>query len=215
MDKDFLIRPYQAGDRAAVREISWQTAFRGDPADTFFEDKELFEDFLTYYFTDREPRSSFVADKAGEVVGYIIGAKDIRRVNRFYRKNFIFFVIKALVRGAFLRRKSCVFIFSCLRSFFNGEFRQPDFSGEYPATLHINLKKDHRGGLVGAGLMAAYTEYLRREHIRGVHLATISEEACRFFKQQGFSLVFEQKRSCFRFFLKIDIPVYIFAKKIG
>jgi GNAT superfamily N-acetyltransferase len=214
MDKDFLIRPYQAGDRAAVREISWQTAFRGESADAYFVGKEIFQDFLTQYFTDEEPQSSFVADAGGEVVGYIIGATNTRRVARFYNRQMPFFIFRAFARGIFFNRKSGAFVFSCVRSFFKGEFRQPDFSREYPATLHINLKEGHRGGRIGAGLIADYLEYLKKERIPGVHFATISEQACHFFKKQGFALVFEGKRSYFRFFLGKDIPVYIFAKKI-
>lgn len=213
---EIQIRPYQASDRKHVRHIAWETAFLGEPASVFFDGQEILEDFLTLYFTDEVPESCFVAESLGSVVGYLIGAKDAKRMNRFFQTKMLpalFF--KALARGIFLKRINLIFFFRCLLSFTKGEFRMPDFFKEYPAVLHINLKKGFRGSGIGSKLMDAYLEYLHREKAEGVHLATLSDQASLFFKKQGFVLLHQGRRSYFKYLLNRDLAVYIFAKKIS
>ena len=54
------IRPYRADDREGVRRVCADTGFLGTPIDPVFEDRELFADYLTSYYTDREPESTLV-----------------------------------------------------------------------------------------------------------------------------------------------------------
>ena len=70
------IRKFQSGDREAVRRICCATALLGNPSSIFFDGDEIFADAITLYFTDYEPESCFVAEHQGEVVVYLIGAKD-------------------------------------------------------------------------------------------------------------------------------------------
>jgi len=71
----FIIRHYCQQDRDAVRRICCDTGFLGNPIDPLFEDRELFADYLTRYYTDKEPESSFVIEKGGEVRGYLLGSR--------------------------------------------------------------------------------------------------------------------------------------------
>src|ERR671937_239612 len=66
---------YQTSDRAAVRKLCCATGFLGDPIDPVFQDRELFADFLTTYYTDHEPESSFVLEVDGEIRGYLLGSR--------------------------------------------------------------------------------------------------------------------------------------------
>src|SRR3954471_22667352 len=77
MDKisQYSIRSYGASDRTAVRELCCATGFLGHPIDPVFEDRELFADFLTTYYTDYEPESSFVLEVDGEIRGYLLGSR--------------------------------------------------------------------------------------------------------------------------------------------
>ena len=45
------------------------------PIDPVFEDRELFADYLTAYYTDWEPESSFVLLVNGEIRGYLLGSR--------------------------------------------------------------------------------------------------------------------------------------------
>jgi hypothetical protein len=73
MTGEITIRPYRVADREAVRGIAFQTGFMGDPADWQWRDFGSFADIWTSYHTDREPKSAFVAESEGRVVGYLLG----------------------------------------------------------------------------------------------------------------------------------------------
>ena len=67
------IRPYSHGDRESIRHICCETGFSGDPVDLLFQDRDVFADFLTRYYTDWEPESTFILEDDGQVVGYLTG----------------------------------------------------------------------------------------------------------------------------------------------
>ncbi len=71
----YEIRGYRPEDRQAVRRLCCETGFLGQAIDPVFEDRELFADFLTAYYTDREPQSAFVLLKNGEIKGYLLGSR--------------------------------------------------------------------------------------------------------------------------------------------
>jgi len=94
----FTIRPFRASDRAAVRRLCCQTGFLGTPIDPVYEDRELFADFLTTYYTDHEPESSFVLEADGELKGYLLGSRK-PLLNQLYsfQQNLVLFV-RSLLR---------------------------------------------------------------------------------------------------------------------
>ena len=211
-----IIRQYRRQDREFVRNIAWDTAFIGSLAEIFFSGRKILADFLTLYFTDYEPESCFAATGGGKVVGYLIGAKSTQKLSVIFLFKIIpFLLIKAIFSGDVFKKKNLVFLLNCLVSFVRHEFSMPDFSKEYPATLHINVDKDFRHLKIGSRLMSAFLSYLEKEKISGVYLATMSDRAAEFFRKEGFSLLFTAKRSYFRYIVHKDIPVYIFGKKLG
>jgi len=214
--EEILIRHYQRGDRSLLRKIAWDTAFIGEPADTFFNDREILADFLTRYYTDYEPGSCFVAQNPeGRVVGYLTGAKDTGVLERAFQAKILPGLLRrTLLSKAFLKKKTLAFIFHFSVSFLRGEFKMPDFRSEYPATLHINIEEKSRHLKIGSRLIAAYLDYLTGEKIPGVSMATMSGEAGDFFIRQGFSLLYKGNRSYFRYLLQKDIPIYIYGKKL-
>ena len=78
-----VIRPYQIEDRLSIRKICADTGFLGRPIDPVFEDRELFADYLTGYYLEAEPESTFVCVLNGEVKGYIMGCRFPGRKKRF------------------------------------------------------------------------------------------------------------------------------------
>ena len=213
--QDIIYRKYDKSDRSAVRDIAWETAFLGRPADAFFSDRQILADFLTLYFTDYEPWSCFVAEADSRIVGYLIGAKDKFFLERvFHRRIALPLLTRFILQGIFLKKKNLKFIFYICRSLFRGEFRMADLSRDYPATLHINIRAGFRGLGIGSKLISVYLDYLKQEGIGGVGLATMSEEGKKFFLNQGFRLLQQYRRSYFRYILGRDITVYIYAKKL-
>ncbi|MDD2689557.1 MAG: GNAT family N-acetyltransferase [Candidatus Omnitrophica bacterium] len=213
--EEIIIRRYKKIDRPFVREIAWDTAFIGKPADVFFEDKDILMDFLTQYFTDYEPQSCFIAESNNLVMGYLIGAKGVSLLKDIFQfKIFPKLLIKVIKRGTLFRKKNIIFIFNCFLSFLRREFQMPDFNTAYPAILHINIRANFRNLNAGSRLIAAYLNYLSQEKIPGVHLATMSDEAGEFFRKQGFIPLHKGKRSYFRYILQKDLPLYIYGKKL-
>jgi hypothetical protein len=208
-----IIRKFEAIDREAVRQIVYDTALMGEPAGLFFNGQEVISDAFSLYFTDYEPGSCFVALVCGQVIGYLIGARKKIASEKILRDKIalpLFF--KALKAGIFLKARNLIFIFSCLMDWLKNGAKTPDFSQEYPATFHINLKPGFRGQNIGSGLISAYLDYLKTEEVPGVHLATMSDQAAGFFLGQGFKMLYKGKRSYFRHILHRDVPLYIFGK---
>ena len=212
---EVVIRSFRREDRDRVRDIAWNTAFLGEPASAFFDDKEILTDFLTAYFTDYEPESCLVAEVEGRVIGYLVGTKNTVLLEEVCREKIVLHLLaKAWVRGTLLRRKNIIFLFHFVVNLLNGEFKMPDFSKDYPATLHINIEKGFRGLGIGSKLMAKYLEYLVKESISGVYLPTMSNEASLFFVRQGFSLLHKGQRSYFKYILHRKVPLYIYGKNL-
>lgn len=209
------IRKFENKDKQAVRMIFHDTALIGEPASAFFEGQEIFSDALTSYFTDYEPQSCFIAEAGEEVVGCLIGAKEKAVSEKiFFHKIAPGLFYQAFKQGLFLRKKNIIFLLRCLSDALRGRLIAPDFTQEYPATFHINVSKDFRGQEIGSGLMRDYLAYLKHEKVSGVHLATMSDSAARFFAGEGFKLLHTSVRSYFRHILHRDVPLYIYGKKL-
>ncbi len=210
-----VIRKFRQIDKPQVRRIAYETAFMGEPASIFFEGEAIISDLLTLYYTDYEPQSLFLAQAPCGIVGSLIGAKNkIGSEKIFMAKIFPLIFRKALSSGVFLKKKNILLLANLLLSILKGEFKTPDFSKQYPATFHINIKKGYRGLNAGSLLISAYLDYLAKENISGVHLATMSEDAAKFFSSRGFSLLYSAKRSYFSHILGKDVPLYIYGRRL-
>jgi len=214
-EPEVKIRKFEKGDRDAVRRITHDNAFLGELASVFFEGREILSDALTLYFTDYEPESCFVASVGSEIVGCLIGARSKAVLEKIFSdKISLRLVYGAFKNGVFLKMKNIIFILRCLWDMLRGKLITPDFTKEYPAIFHINVRKDYRGSKIGAGLTSSYLNYLKEEGVPGVHLATMSDRAANFFSSQGFQLLFKGKRSYFRHILHKDVPLYIYGMKL-
>ena len=75
MPANTVIRPYRKSDRDVLRRLCCETGYLGQAIDPVFEDRELFADYLTSFYTDWEPESCFVLEQDGEVKGYLMGSR--------------------------------------------------------------------------------------------------------------------------------------------
>ena len=188
----------------------------GEPSAIFFDDDEIFADALTIYFTDHEPESCFVAEYDQTVIGYLLGAKDAKRMDKIFAgKIAMSLLAKVLRRGVLIRKKNAQFLSRVFLSLVKGEFKTPDSLKDYPATLHINIIKECRMTGIGSKLINVYLDYLTSQAVKGVHLATMSERGGRFFSKLKFRLLFQGERSYFRYFLGKNVPIYIYGMQTG
>ncbi|HEX4639133.1 MAG TPA: hypothetical protein VH170_06580, partial [Chthoniobacterales bacterium] len=155
-DNSFTIRSYRKSDRDAVRRLCCQTGFLGMPIDPVYQDRQLFADFLTAYYTDWEPESSFVIEKGGEIRGYLLGSrKPLRNQLYSFWQNVSLF-LKALTRYFRYSENSRRFILWILM---NGWREVPAAPRRVPH-FHINLLPDARKMSTTRALMSAYLSYL-------------------------------------------------------
>ncbi len=96
--EEMEVRPYRPEDRAAIRAICADTGFLGKPIDPVFEDRELFADYLTGYYLDAEPESTFVTLLGGEVKGYMMGSRFPRKKARYEARKLPGLVLRGLWR---------------------------------------------------------------------------------------------------------------------
>ncbi|MFL6539604.1 MAG: GNAT family acetyltransferase, partial [Chthoniobacterales bacterium] len=161
----YTIRSYRASDREAVRRLCCQTGFLGEAIDPVYEDRELFADFLTTYYTDHEPESSFVIEKEGELRGYLLGCRKPLR-NQVYSlyQNIVLF-LRALLRYQRYNARSRSFILWILM---NG-WREVPAAPRRTPHFHINLLPDARKIATTRALMSAYLSYLYKRGEKRVY----------------------------------------------
>jgi GNAT superfamily N-acetyltransferase len=179
----------------------------------FFDDREILADIFTAYYTDYESESTFVADFKGNVVGYLIGCKNTTTKEKVF---FRFILPKILIifikKGLIFKQKTSRFLFHAIKSLLKGEFQTPKIPKDYPADLHINVDERFRRFGLGTKLMESFFEYLRKNKIYGIHLATFSEQGRNFFLKTGFVLLSERTTSQWRYLIDREIKTSTLGK---
>src|SRR6184192_897490 len=184
----YSIRGYKTSDRTAIRNLCCATGFLGNPIDPVFHDRELFADFLTTYYTDHEPESSFVLEVDGEIRGYLLGSRKPLRnqIYAFYQNVWLFF--RALTRYFRYNARSRRFIRWTL---VHGWREVPAAPRRVPH-FHINLLPDARRVSTTRALMSAYLSYLYRSGEKRVYGQIVTFESRRgekMFERYGFKVL--------------------------
>ena len=176
--KPFIIRSYRKSDREAVRKLCCNTGFLGDPIDPVYEDRELFADFLTTYYTDHEPESCFLLEVDGEIRGYLLGSRKPLRnqLYAFYQNVWLFF--RALTR---------YFRWTLVHG-----WREVPAAPRRTPHFHINLLPEARRVSTTRALMSAYLSYLYRSGEKRVYGQIVTFESRRgekMFERYGFKVL--------------------------
>ena len=187
---DLTIRPFTHVDRETVHRIAADTAFFGDPVETFLDDRRVFCDAFPTYYTDKEPEHAWVACVDGKVVGFLLGCVSTPQQKAWFRKELPELLGRA-IRGLYrVGRRTLHYTAQITRTAVHGEFTNVDLA-IYPAHLHINLEFGSRGLGLGRRLIEAYLGQLRSLGVPGVHLETTSQNqaACHLYRKIGFALL--------------------------
>jgi ribosomal protein S18 acetylase RimI-like enzyme len=186
--KPHIIRSLRPSDREAIRRLCCNTGFLGEPIDPVYEDRQLFADFLTTYYTDHEPESSFVVEIDGEIRGYLLGSrKPLRNQLYSFWQNVSLF-LKALSRYFRYSERSRRFIRWTL---VHGWREVPAPPRRVPH-FHINLLPEARKMSTTRALMSAYLSYLYRcgeKRVYGQIVTFESRRGERMFERYGFKVL--------------------------
>ena len=151
-EHSFEIRSYRSSDREAVRRLCCETGFLGAPIDPVYQDRELFADFLTTYYTDHEPESSFVIDSGGELHGYLLGSRK-PLLNQLYAfQQNIVLGIRALARYQRYNERSRRFV----RWVLGNGWREVPAAPRRVPHFHINLLPEARKMATTRALMPSF-----------------------------------------------------------
>ena len=184
----FTIRNYRPSDREAVRDLCCQTGFLGEPIDPIYEDRELFADFLTTYYTDHEAESSFVLEVEGELRGYLLGSRRplLNQLYSFYQNICLF--LRALLRYPRYTERSRRFVRWLL---ING-WREVPVAPRRTPHFHINLLPAARKISTTRALLSAYFTYLYRcgeKRVYGQIVTFESRRGEKMFERYGFRVM--------------------------
>ena len=187
-DPSLLIRGFQPADRAVVRELCCRTGFLGNAIDPVYQDRELFADFLTTWYTDHEPESSFVLEIKGEICGYLLGSRR-PLLNQLYsfQQNIVLF-LRALLRYPRYNRASRRFI----RWMITNGWREVPAAPSRMPHFHINLLPEARKVSTTRALMSAYLSYLYRcgeKQVYGQIVTFESRRGEKMFERYGFKVM--------------------------
>ncbi len=186
--KPFLIRGYRRSDREGVRKLCCDTGFLGEPIDPVYEDRELFADFLTTYYTDHEPESCFLLEVDGEIRGYLLGSRKPlqNQLYALYQNVWLFF--RALTRYFRYKPRSRRFIRWVLMYGWHEVPAQPRRVPHF----HINLLPEARKVSTTRALMSAYLSYLYRsgeKRVCGQIITFESRRGEKMFERYGFKVL--------------------------
>ena len=185
------IRPYTAGDRAAVWDLAANTAFFGDPVEAFLDDRALFCAAFLAYYTDYESGRLWVAEMDGAVVGYVAGCGDSRRQARTFRSQILPSVLWGVLRGRYrVGRKTIRFAHRMACEWLH-QGRIDVSNDAFPGHLHINVTAGARGRGIGRALLERSLAQFWATGVCGVHLSTTDRNAaaCRLYEAVGFRLL--------------------------
>lgn len=201
-----VIRPYRPSDRSAVRRLCCETGYLGGPIDPVFEDRELFADYLTKYYTDWEPASSFVVEQDGVVKGYLMGSYRPLRQQFFNFFNNLNLFARGMAKYASYRQPTRDFIGWILRN----SWREVPKAPRRCAHFHFNILPEAQGLAHSRKLMNTYLDYLRAKGVPQVFGQVVTFEdrrGAKVFERYGFQVV--EKREITKFRAYRDEPVYL------
>jgi len=210
-----VVRPYRPEDRETLRAICADTGFLGKPIDPAFEDRELFADYLTAYYTDVEPESTFVCEIDGVVKGYLMGSRFPKKKEAYERRTLPGLVARGLWRY-FTRpynaasRKYVHWILTQARK--EQPFTPPDIPH-----FHFNIRPEARSVGATRELVDIYLKYLvdnGEKQVYGQVVTYESRRGTRMFERYGFKVIDQREVTKYRDVYEGKIHLFTILKDL-
>ncbi|MBV9463698.1 MAG: GNAT family N-acetyltransferase [Verrucomicrobiae bacterium] len=189
-----VIRPYRPEDRDAIRKLCCETGFLGEPIYSIFSDRKAFADYLTRYYTDWEPESTWVGAVGGEVVGYLTACKRWR-LNKIWSLwiglRLTLHAFAMLIQGKYDSKDR-----EFMKWILNSSWREAPTKPGGSAHFHFNARKEFRGKTVMRNLMLTMLADMKRHRvpcIYGQMVTYANKRSDRLFEYLGWK-VYDKKR---------------------
>ncbi|MBE2180736.1 MAG: GNAT family acetyltransferase [Chthoniobacterales bacterium] len=206
MSADAVIRPYRPSDRETLRRLCCETGYLGRAIDPVFEDRELFSDYLTSFYTDWEPESCFVLEQEGEVKGYLMGSRRpfLHQLHSFLLN------ISLLARGIFRYPRYNASSKAFVRWILLNAWREVPAAPRRVPHFHFNMLPEAQGIAGTRELLVHYFNHLRAHGEKQVFGQVVTFEdrrGARVFERYGFQVVAKKEITKYR--AHRDEPVYL------
>ncbi len=211
-----VVRPYRPEDRAAIRRICADTGFLGRPIDPVFEDRELFADYLTGYYTDAEPESTFVCLLDGEVKGYIMGCRFPRRKARYEARMLPGLVLRGVWR--YFTRPYHAASRRYVRWILTQARLEVPFSPPDMAHMHFNILPEARSVPALREFINIFLAYLYEQGEKAVYGQVVSygmRRGERLFARYGFRVVDQREVTKYRAFYPDRVSLLTVVKDLA
>lgn len=206
MPADAIIRPYRRSDREAVRRLCCDTGYLGKAIDPVFEDRELFADYLTRFYTDWEPESVFVHEQDGEVKGYLMGSRRpfLHQLHNFFLNLSLF--ARGMYRYPRYNKASKAFV----RWILLNAWREVPAAPRRLPHFHFNMLPEAQGFATAREILVQFLNHLRAHgetHVFGQVVTFEERRGAKVFERFGFQVV--EKKEITKYRAHRDEPVYL------
>jgi hypothetical protein len=206
MPSDATIRPYRPSDRDAVRRLCCETGYLGKAIDPVFEDRELFSDYLTSFYTDWEPESTFVLEQDGGVKGYLMGSRRpfLHQLHSFFLNLSLF--ARGVVRYPRYNKASKAFV----RWILLNAWREVPAAPRRLPHFHFNMLPEAMGFGTTREMLVQFFHHLRAHgetHVFGQVVTFEERRGAKVFERFGFRVL--EKKEITKYRAHRDEPVYL------
>jgi len=199
-----------------VRKICGDTGFLGSPIDPIFEDRELFNDFLTSPYTDAEPECCFVLEGGNSAIqGYLTASKDSAKHDRFLRSQFPQWLMRS-IRGFFCsysRTSRKYLLWLITRG-----WRETPSKPTEAAHFHVNLLPEARKVEAVRTLIDAFLVAMGKAGVRCVYGQIVTQgdrRGERMFARYGFRVTDRKEVTKFREHAKTKVFLCTVVKDLA
>ncbi len=180
-----------------MRHLCCETGFLGKAIDPIFEDRELFADYLTAYYTDIEPESSFVLEQDGVVKGYLLGSRrPLRQQWHGFFHNLRLF-LRGMLRYPRYNPATREFIHWILKN----SWREVPAAPRKTAHFHFNVLPEAQSLAGTHTLLNAYFDYLKacgEKAVFGQMVTFESRRGAKVLERFGFRVIAKKEITKYR-----------------
>ncbi|HSK22468.1 MAG TPA: GNAT family N-acetyltransferase [Egicoccus sp.] len=179
------LRSGRERDLPGIREVCIRTGAAGQDATGSYPDDGILPDLYAEPYVRLEPDLVRVADEAGRVVGYVLGAADTDAFVVAWREQWLPIAAR---RHPDPSAEPVTPYEQLVALLHRPEAMRTPWVDRYPAHLHVDLLPEAQGHGVGRALVERFCQAVEARGACGVHLGVAAQnvQAQAFYRRIGF-----------------------------